>query len=197
MLSKDNNYIEPITDTKILKLGFGSMALYREKKPKMIEDCHGSLLLYKCEIGEFEQSRIAYLKEPEFKAGEVIYWKGEQYIIESIEGNYAILSYPKNPNIDPSLFPLNELSHYYPGQEYDGEIKYVRKVKLETRFFNNPPHYIEFEWQEVEEPAEAAPNRKAYTEDEKQLWVDDLKEWRNDYNKFQEGVNNGEILGVI
>ena len=115
-------YIYPHTDSKILKLGFGSMAGYREKKPEWKDGFFNVGLNERIKQWQ-EQSFIAYLKEPEFT--EITYWKvKELYVIKQFNlrehtfiigdilktGSYFFQTLSK-------LFKEGDLSHYYPGQQ--------------------------------------------------------------------------------
>ena len=97
------NYIYPITDPEILKLGI-KWALY---------DC--------------EQSFIAYLKEPEFKEDNKVYYRGTlYYFVCFIEKKYChIIKDLKGT--DPINVLLKYVSHYYPGQQVES-FKYVEEV---------------------------------------------------------------------
>jgi len=63
-------YIYPHNDPEILKLGI-RMALYGEKKPEdnYVTGYGDPAMSVWC-----ENSRIAYLKEPEFKVGDTVYY---------------------------------------------------------------------------------------------------------------------------
>jgi len=71
------NFIYPHSSPEILKLGI-RWALYREKKPeqnypKDSNYYQSEKIEYNKKYRQWQQSRIAYLKEPEFKVGQVIY----------------------------------------------------------------------------------------------------------------------------
>jgi len=96
-------YIEPITDPKILKLGI-RMALYGEPKPEksyIIPDpINVSEAIYQTDLDKWQKSRIAYLKEPEFKVGEKVYRKKDGFKITLVKQDLK--------------FDLKLFSHYSP-----------------------------------------------------------------------------------
>ncbi len=215
-------WIESITDPKILKLGI-RMALYREKKPEkwpfLVKEANASDKAtqieqatdqarknYERAIKYWQQSRIAYLKEPEFKVGETWYFiktgksvrctgtldEGKTFIYQSIKGTGTIAK-----NEVESLF-----SHYYPGQEWDGEVKYVRAhcpecneiLDRQVKDWNachecgeaHPDSDIK--WQEVEEPEELLKTER----------YGKPRYWKNTrYTQFQADKKSGDVLAEI
>ncbi len=160
------SYIYPHSNPEIKT---GSMALYREKKPdNMIADYKKITgnYNYKCitcneiKIGDkrqhicfecyektalehWQQSFIAYLKEPDFNYGDRIYHqlKGEIDHFLTVD-NFNLLNLP---------YLREAFSHYCPGQQVES-FKYVRMVQL------NPNA---FEWQEVEEHTQFQADKKS------------------------------------
>lgn len=199
------NYIEPITDPKILKLGFGSMALYKKPWPQFdLKYYHISSRNQILEV--WEQSFITYLKEQEFKVREIVYWdKGERrHIIEEVlkDSKQIILQDVVGP------LPFSVISHNYPGQEYDGDIKYVEKIHVcpkcleEVTYPSLNIHWCqscgeytagETDWQEVEEPEEALIDYSLNTGDEvrQELSTNPL------YTQFQEDKKKAKIIAEI
>ncbi len=204
-------FIYPITDPEILKLGFG-MALYKNRKPE-IKQCKAQNLEYESQVIQWQyQSFITYLKE-EWKEDEWIYYNRKSRILIEFSTlrNWAKLEDDSNgQTLEIEKVPLNEIFHYYPGQEYNGGIKYVEgkaycdcgiKVSpnIDGSYFCvdcektiNP----EFEWQEVEEPAGKIliPGMEKSS-----CFGPDLgPEMTNPaHTQFRKGVKKGEILGII
>ena len=206
-------FIYPHSDPEILKLGI-RMALYGEPKPDDEDYKHDAFIErirkedykhvnlikeYHEEIKLWQKTRIACLKE-EFKAAEIIIEiaslrKMEVGVIcgdgsfaaAYIENNKSFTRTNKSFSQDSTL-----ISHYCPGQEYDGDVKYLRKVKTEKviRYGWNV-----HEWQEVEEPAEDVIIKSS---GEKGDIVHDTQ-WDTNpkYTQFQEGIKKGEILAVL
>ena len=183
------SYIYPHTDSKILKLGFGSMAGYREKKPEWKDGFFNVGLNERIKQWQ-EQSFIAYLKEPEFT--EITYWKvKELYVIKQFNlrehtfiigdilktGSYFFQTLSK-------LFKEGDLSHYYPGQQEES-FKYVKY---------NQRNLVK--WQEVEEPEEMISHKKW------RIFPPDSYEDKNEYEmipnpkytQFKEELKSGVIL---
>ncbi len=161
-------WIEPHTDTKILKLGI-RWALYREKKPDHLPTINHEWA---------NKHRIGYLKEQEFKVGDLYYKKGKKK--GSWNATYTI------GDIDLVEFTQQQLSklysHYYPGQE-ESSFKYVRKVETVDKTpisdkFNSTTQVLkyQFEWQEVEQP------------EENDFEYQDGKVRRTDYFSFEKAV---------
>jgi len=185
-------YIYPHSNPKILKPGI-KFALYREKKPGIEDALPGREKMAEAFIPGllklWQQTRIAYLKEPEFKVGEQIYsdnwelWQDTRFVITEIEGD--MIKCLDNSSL-PSVhrFDKEWCSHYYPGQQYDGEIKYVRKL------YSQSGRWIG--WQEVEEP-EVYPEYDGISLDPPEVAYDTTDEWR----QFQEDVDKGIILAEI
>ena len=180
-------YIYPITDPEILKLGI-RMALYREKKCTDT-NCQDGIsvtafgdYMGKCpHCNDWTKSRIAYIKEPEFKARELVYDKdGRKVRITNI--NKGIVHYHYTDNPQRYSIPLDIFkqfnSHYYPGQEVES-FKYVREMEIKMMDYGSK-HTERLEWQEVEEPI---------------MRIDFIIDPK--YTKFQEEVNKGEILAEI
>ena len=181
-------YIEPITDPEILKLGFGSMALYREKKPAIGNQIHPDLQDKETFdegldiVTNWQQSFIAYLKEPGFKVGELAYTIDKGQLLEP-KLTKTGLYYVKNN--------INLFTHYYPGQEWDGDIKYVREVKSEV--FRKEMHLETFtDWQEVEEPAKYNQPDSFYINSDKPHYNP-----TSEYTQFQEEIKQGKIIAEI
>ncbi len=188
------NYIYPITDPEILKLEL-EWALYDRPKPPEEERDNRDGHFY---IDEWrKQSRIAYLKEPEFNVAEGCYKIEEtgRFVIHSIDKGKVFI-YTEYRHVDGHWVSINNLSHYYPGQEYDGEVKYVREVNIERLKAKHLNDDVEPLWQEVEEPEERTiiPGMEKSS-----CFGPDLgPEMTNpDHTQFQEGVNKGEILSEI
>ena len=168
-------WIEPHTDSKILKLGFGSMALYREKKPeKEIKSTKDVAIGY----GQFSKhlkSFIGYIKEPEWKEGDVVkrnypdstsgYMVGN---LIAIKGEMLICF---NSPYDEGILK-KDATHFHPGQQVES-FKYVKRVRLET-----------FKWQEVEQP-----EHQIESITRKNTWETNPK-----YTQFQEELKSGVIL---
>jgi len=133
------------------------MVLYGEKEPDYNNVYDDTVL----STVKWQQSFIAYLKEPEFKCGDFIYHieTREKWFIRTPEfpNNFICDNANSKHVIFKSILKsdLGDFSHYYPGQEWDGEIKYVRLVKNYNSEADQPhrksPIY-QTEWQEVEEP---------------------------------------------
>ncbi len=150
------NFIEPITDPEIVKLGI-RWALYREPCPKRESFFNKSGQYYfeyqekyDDELNRHEQSFIVYLKEPGWKVGDDIYWvdkdgKLQSGKVKEFREGYIILEDGRGIGNEDNI----SYSHYYPGQEYDGDIKYVRKKVTHFALGTSS----KAEWQEVEEPA--------------------------------------------
>jgi len=167
------SYIYPHNNPEILKLGI-RMALYREKKPEINynQPQDDRVLMHEGEVKNWrEQSFIAYLKEPEFKVGEMVYRKSDykEIIFEGMK---------------------SDCSHYYPGQEYNGDINYVRKI---GRYTSQDSILIDekpkIEWQEVEEPEPMLIGETKYHEP--------TYEPNPKYTQFQEEINKAKILADI
>ena len=175
-------YIYPITDPEILRLEI-RMALYREPMPDYSGYDELSKLQSKVLKQWEQQSRIAYLKEPEFKVGDVVYVNGEgkEWELTEIHDkgyNLKIDTRRTNGKMSFRIAQLSDLS-YYPGQEYDGEVKYVIEVEIKMMDYGSE-HTERFEWQDVEEPP-----------------MNHMSPGQDDTDKFEEGVNKGEILAEI
>ncbi len=190
-------FIYPHTDPEILKLGI-RMALYREKKPGKPE---GDLSPYNDyddyishEFPLWQQSRIAYLKEQEFKVADEVYKisTGLKYEFVELQNRGRVKLWDED-NCMYVIANIKDLSHYCPGQQYDGEVKYVREVaiidKVSIPYKSRELKYHK-QWQEVEEPN--ANNIEYYYNNH---W--DLEKFEKDHTQFQEGVNKGEILAEI
>lgn len=207
-------WIELITDPKILKLGI-RMALYREKKPEEDDYFESMPDQFESDMIKWrEQSRIAYLKEPEFKVGEKVY--------EISTGAYAgdvCVVWMDLVITTKGRFKEDEISHYCPGQEYDGDIKYVEEkancpecnaslnYEKNTEFWECPQcleiegnreryHFFELniEWQEVEEPEE-----EILKIDPSDPLGEGIK-WNHNnpkYTQFQEGINEAKIVAEL
>jgi len=205
-------YIYPITDPEILKLGI-RMALYREKKPEYLTtDFYPQPNYSSAErqmdnaIIVWEQSFIAYLKEPEFKEGDIAWHpkKGKREIIKvSLNMKGKLLIYVGKL----WYYPASEFSHYYPGQEVES-FKYVRKVHIynPTEIYSEESGEMEeslsrYEWQEVEEPAEPKYIESEHFNSISTNWLlEDRKaheKWYKLYIQFQEGVKQAKILAEI
>jgi len=192
-------YIYRHFDLKILKLGI-KWALYREKKPEE------ALSIYK---EWHEESRIAYLKEAEFKVGEIIYYKGTPYSLIELVGNKPHLQSCLMDGHDTDTIITNikikELSHYCPGQEYDGDIKYVREINFYE--FKKVPddgskwnEWKNNKWQELEEPAEYINTYNIGSGADSIGFpipheIENL-ETNPKHTQFQEDVNEGIILAI-
>ena len=178
-------WIEQHTDSKILKLGI-KWALYREKKPDKkdyyaipddaikADNCF-SETIFKMDFENWEQSRIGYIKEPEFKVGERLYSlrfekDGESFIYTGNE------SWIDHNNID-KLY-----SHYYEGKQVESLIKYVEKI-------NTGDEICGYIWQEVEEPEPMLIGETKYHEP--------TYEPNPEYTQFQADKKQGKILAEI
>ena len=134
------SYIYQHTDSKIIKLGFGSMAGYREKKPDKKDyyaipddaikaDNYFSETIFKMDFTNWEQSRIGYIKEPEWKIGDVVkrnysdsssgYMVGN---LIAIKGDTLICF---NSPYDEGILK-KDATHFHPGQQVES-FKYVRE----------------------------------------------------------------------
>jgi len=176
------NYIYQHTNSKILKLGI-RMALYREKKPGPVTIMNGVAHYRRNVFEKFEASRIAYLKKPEFKDKDEIYYikSGEKLIIDGF--------------INKEL--QKQCSHYYPGQQVES-FKYVEEVlqnwcqecdKAHVDFkcpeCGDSTYYVDkLSWQEVEEPVKVKGNIG-------------MKKPNQAYTQFKEDVDKGIILAEI
>ena len=188
-------YIYPHTDSKIIKLGFGSMALYREKKPDKkdyyaipddaikADNCF-SETIFKMDFTNWQESRIGYIKEPEWKdidIGQTYYFNGanglEAYTIKTIDGSGNVILWD-NQHIERITTNTKDFdkrfTHYYPGQQVES-FKYVREEEVRA---------WKYEWQEVEEP-----------EITKLKWLENKA--MNDYTQFQEELKSGVILAEV
>jgi len=167
-------YIYPITDPEILGI---RMALYESKRPE----------IYDIPNAWQEHSFIAYLKEPEFTIESVLYDPDGVKILVMNEGNLKLaIAANRMPHCEPYW------SHYYPGQEYDGDIKYVRKVVKSEMYIYPEAKVFEIEgteqWQEVEEPEEQIPGCSAPPFN----WMPNP-----DYTQFQADKKQAKILAEI
>lgn len=175
------NYIYPHSNPKILKLGI-RMALYREKEPDYNNINDDTVL----STAKWQQSRIAYLKEPEFKDRDVIYHlkTGEELIIDgSIHKGFQ-----------------EECSHYYPGQQVESSFKYVREEEIYDDEFNWPIKV----WQEVEEPERPSAKDAKINDNEEWVLVETaskllvaLNKKVKLYTQFQADKDKGKILAEI
>ena len=173
-------YIYPITDPEILKLGF-RMALYREKRPIDILPAKKEIEA----LREWQKSRIAYLKEPEFKVGDVF------YLTRNTDFG-GIIEYGRDYN-------YKLITHYKSGQEVES-FKYVREVEYEnTLDRRSSALQIYSGWEEVEEPV-----KMMYSKiEEAGLYSDGSTDSHQHakfnpiYTQFQEGVKKGEIIAEI
>ncbi len=200
------NYIYKHKNPEILKLGFGSMALYREKKPEETTRKSFAKEINKINEDWHKSWFIAYLKEPEFKVGEIAYKNGIKYKITLIKktSESAICM-----NVGSGLrveINLKDLSHYYLGQEVES-FKYARAhcpecgeiVERKTPYYNCCHKCqvanveAEIEWQEVEEPEE---EEKVYIDDEdiEKGYAPDFIFTNDEYTQFQEELKSGAIL---
>ena len=139
------NYIYPHSNPKITT---GMMAGYRKQYPKFINsrDNHVKTL------AEWrDQSFIGYIKEPEFKVDNFVWWHKLRYRIVEVAKEWIRLSDKMSGDdgfmITKDMYPDN--SHYYEGQE-ESSFKYVREVKIHDMIAIPPRRDIQ--WQEVEEP---------------------------------------------
>ncbi len=132
-------YIYPHTDSKILKLGI-KWALYREKEPEENYTTYTFGQVYD-DIKLWLQSRIAYLKEPEFKVGEMVMYfpkeplelrphqlKEESLVVEVLEVLKTRIHYYDAWSGGKKSRPIEMFSHYYEGQQVES-FKYVRLIK--------------------------------------------------------------------
>jgi len=199
-------YIEPHNDPGILKLEI-RMALYEEKKPDKNDyypdpdQQYFDDAMYNRDLRYWSKSRIAYLKEPEFKVGDIghciritehtPHWMRKPGIIEEVRKDSILINFA-----GWSGFVLKEdFSHYYPGQEVES-FKYVREVEKVVEGWHPEidgvkPVIHQIEWQEVEEPAEA-PNW-----DEKDKDRETHAKWHLKYTQFQADKKQAEILAEI
>ncbi len=170
------SYIYPHIDSKIIKLGI-KWALYREKKPVDILPAKKEIE----SIKRWQQSRIVYIKEPEFKVGDVVYYEGNKKSKGIIYKEWIETWRKLN---------FKGYSHYYEGQQVES-FKYVREVEHEVDWLNkmSPRYKKEYsEWQEVEQP---------------EKWeivcaeVDDGASINPKYTQFQEDKKSGVILAEI
>jgi len=199
------NYNYPITDPKTLKLGI-KYALYPRPKYNKKE-----WSLYHGTNGEFnkesferyikahEQSRIAYLKEREFKVGDVVYYKDKPnhswYTKLKLGKRYNKLSWRFNALDGSKGFGIIEeikITHYYPGQQVES-FKYVKE-----RLINIDACPLFTEWQEVEEPDNCDDLYNATDIDwdgnDRNIFLEDR--FNEDLTQFQEDVDEGKILAI-
>ncbi len=190
-------YIYPITDPKILKLGI-RMALYREKKPDLMKKAmyshedNGEVWVKTPEYNLWQQSFIAYLKEPEFKAKDIAYKNGIKYkitLIKKTSESSICMSVGSGLRVEINL---KDLSHYYEGQEVES-FKYVRRIEFEEDEGAVMASIELIEWQEVEQPAE---EEKVYIDDEdiEKGYAPDFIFTNDEYTQFQEDKKSGVIL---
>jgi len=99
------NYIYPHKNSEILKLGI-RMALYREKKPEksyIIPDpINVSEAIYQTDLDKWQQSFIAYLKEPEFKGSEKVYYREGQQV-ESFKYMKHVIDFENIPPMSSEI----------------------------------------------------------------------------------------------
>jgi len=192
-------YIYPHNNPEIRT---GSMALYREKKPKKedyyhsdMDDNYFSKTIYEMDSKNWQQSFIAYLKEPEFKVRSWVYSKntGAHCWVERIENNFVwCIRYSlKNFGVNRK-FKKSDLSHYYPGQEVES-FKYVREVLVIEK-----GHSVrKKEWQEVEKPVEMIQKSKWEDKAPLKLLERESVKTNPEYTQFQKKLKSAKILAEI
>ena len=135
-----------------------------EEEPKVIEDCHGSGILYDCAMEDWQSSSIA-IKEPEWKYADVVFDRDcNSYRIGKINKDKTIMVIGINKAIKET-FKEEDLSHYYEGQQISrGKFRLVKRLEEENIFnthlsesepsASNEGRPNQSEWQEVKEPPE-------------------------------------------
>ncbi len=184
-------WIEPHTNPNILKLGI-KWALYREKKP----DKNNYFNKFSISIWE-EESRIAYLKEPELTQKQYDEFKYKFYVVKDFSYKNTYLNI-KGDVIDHKLWDYSIfvdllkkgfLSHYYPGQQVES-FKYVRKVEHLQSAIDYQEGFSE--WQEVEEPEEEKINLHSLI-----VKGTENKYPNPKYTQFQADIKQAKILAEI
>jgi len=191
-------YIEQHSNPEILKLGI-KYALYGEKRPDehdfhRLEDGMPSFEIEEfreaCE--QWQQSRIAYLKEPEFKVGEIWYWRVTNMRGQKYNPTSDDFGHTKGFELE-QIEIAKRFSHYYPGQQVES-FKYVREMNFYE--FKKVPddgskwnEWKNNKWQEAEEPEPMFVGKTKYHEP--------TYEPNPKYTQFQEDVERGIILAEI
>ncbi len=180
------------------KITTGMMAGYREKKPDIKQNCdcdNMTICEEYCrmdgraqrELAFWEQqSLIGYIKQPEFKVGEWVYYANMKVEIKKLFKKHLHVVY-KTQLISISY---KQCSHYYEGQQVES-FKYVREVinmtELESGYVQINDRKI---WQEVEEPYKENGKYSDYS-------IKNAKTFEEEYTQFQEDKKQGKILATL
>lgn len=191
------NWIEQHPDPKILKLGI-RMALYREKKPEIPTGNTGAIkekmdaieAVANTLMTVWRSTRLAYLKEPEFKYDDVVFDREcNSYRVGKINNDGTITVVGINKVIKKT-FKESDLSHYYPGQEVES-FKYVREV-LNYQYEGTDVAMNQIPlWQEVEVPDKEIPTQILIGSEPDIDWQPNPE-----YTQFQADKDKGIILAI-
>jgi len=179
------SYIDQHSNHKILKIRI-KWALYGEKKPEITQYINSGGIKKRFIAKWEEQSRIAYLKEPEFKVGDKVYYMGiPARLIEKDKDQWLVGDYLQKTKLQ-YFRKESDLSHYYPGQQVES-FKYVELIEKISK--NYPYLNDKHKWQEAEEPEPMFVGKTKYHEP--------TYEPNPKYTQFQEDVDKGIILAII
>ena len=156
---------------------------YPGAKPEKTDES-GSLIVPLLRI--WKDSLIAYMVEPEFKAGDVVYrekWtkQGKIWEVRKAHGKY-----PHNIGIDfgdwSGFVNDYDLAHYPPGHQIpSSECVFVEKVKIYDPNFKINKVIKEFKWQPAPEPEKTG------------VFVKNLKKYQEAHTAFRSKCLSGEI----